>query len=116
MAAGDLGLAGRLSTDVERRFPYHRHALAACSAMLEEAHGHPAQAARAHADAAAGWERFGVVPERAHALLGQARCLVAVADPSGAAVAEEARAIFEHLGATPAVAAAVSLEAQTVEP
>ena len=62
-------------------------------------------AADAYADAAERWERFGVVPEQAFALLGQGRCLVGLSRPTEAApVLQQAREIFERLQAAPALA------------
>jgi hypothetical protein len=62
-------------------------------------------AADAYADAADRWERFGVVPEQAFALLGQGRCLVTLSRQTEAApVLRHAREIFGRLQATPALA------------
>src|SRR5207244_1850602 len=70
LAVDDRASAERFVEGVAPVFAYHGHALCAASAMLAEARGgHEAAAAR-HAEAAARWEAFGVVPERAHALLG----------------------------------------------
>jgi hypothetical protein len=105
LAIGDPGLAGRMVDGFEPRHPYGEHALVATTAMLAEARGDPATALAAYADAAGRWERLGVVPERAFALMGQGRCLVTL----GRAVEArrplaEARTIFERLGAAPALA------------
>ena len=62
-------------------------------------------AADAYTDTADRWERLGVVPEQGFALLGQGRCLLALARPTEAArVLQHAREIFERLKATPALA------------
>ena len=62
-------------------------------------------AADAYADAAERWERFGVIPEQAFALLGQGRCLVELSHPTEASpVLRHAREIFERLQAVPALA------------
>ena len=62
-------------------------------------------AADAYADAADRWERFGVVPEQAYALLGQGRCLLGLSRPTEASpVLHHAREIFERLRAAPALA------------
>jgi len=59
------------------------------------------------------WERFGVVPEQAFALLGQGRCLLGLSRPEAASVLHHAREIFERLGATPALAETDALLEQT---
>jgi len=106
VAAGDRELAERLARGVEPVYPYHEHALAGARAILLEASGDLHGAAEAYRDAAARWERFGVVPERAHALWGQGRCLLEMGRSSEAAEPlREARASFANLGAGPAVAA-----------
>jgi tetratricopeptide (TPR) repeat protein len=103
LAIGDPGLAERMVDGFEPRHPYGDHALVATTAMLAEARGDPA-ALPVYADAAGRWERFGVVPERAFALLGQGRCLAALGRPSEArGPLGEARAVFERLGAAPAL-------------
>jgi hypothetical protein len=105
IGAGHLDAASRLGDRLTSRFPYAEHALVAANAAITEAGGDPQAAADAFADAAERWERFGVVPERAFALLGQGRCLVGVSRPTEAApVLQHAREIFERLRAAPALA------------
>ena len=82
---GDPALAERLVGGLEPRYPYAEHALVAANAALAEARGDCQAAADAYADAAERWERFGVVPEQAFALLGQGRCLVGLSRPTEAA-------------------------------
>ena len=90
---------------LEPRTPYAEHALVAANAALTEARGDLQAAADAYADAADRWERFGVVPEQAFALLGQGRCLLGLSRPTEAApVLQHAREIFERLQAAPALA------------
>ncbi len=85
--------------------PHAEHALVAANAALAEARGELQAGADAYADAADRWERFGVVPEQAFALLGHGRCLLGLSRPTEAApVLQHAREIFERLGATPALA------------
>ena len=105
LAIGDPELAERLVSGLEPRYPYAEHALVAANAALAEARGDLQAAADAYADAADRWERFGVVPEQAFALLGQGRCLLGLARPTEAApVLQHAREIFERLQAAPALA------------
>jgi class 3 adenylate cyclase len=103
-ALGDPALAARLVDGVEPRTPLAEHALAACQAQLAEAAGEHAQAAALYAKAAARWQEFGNVPERAHALLGQGRCLAALAKPEAAEPLREAQGLFASIGYKPALA------------
>ncbi len=97
-------LAERLAAGLDHPFPYAEHALAAASAALDEARGDLPAAAVAYADAAGSWERFGVVPEHAFALLGQGRCLVGLSRPTEASsTLQHAHEIFERLQAVPAL-------------
>ena len=105
LGIGNRELAERLVSRLEPRYPYAEHALAAANAALAEARGDLEDAAQAYAEAADRWERFGVVPEQAFALLGRGRCLVALARPSEAVhVLRQAHSIFRALGAAPALA------------
>jgi hypothetical protein len=105
LGIGEPALAERLVAGLEPRYPYAEHALVAANASLTDARGDLQTAAIAYADAADRWERFGVVPEQAFALLGQGRCLLGLARPTEAApILQHAREIFERLGATPALA------------
>ena len=102
---GEPALAERLVGALEPRYPLSEHALVAANAILTEGRGDLQAAAAAYADAADRWERFGVVPEQAFALLGQGRCLVGLSPPTEAApVLRHAREIFERLQAMPALA------------
>ncbi len=101
---GDPTLAERLAGGPEPRWPDAEHALVAVNAILTEARGDLQEATDAYADAAGRWERFGVVPEQAFALLGQGRCLVGLSRPTeAAAVLQHARGIFGRLRAAPAL-------------
>jgi class 3 adenylate cyclase/tetratricopeptide (TPR) repeat protein len=107
--AGDPTLAQRLVAPLEPTFAYHQHALCAAGAVLAEARGRLADAAGRHGEAADRWRRFGVVPERAHALLGQGRCLVALGHPGAGEPLGQARQVFAGLRAQPLVAEADAL-------
>jgi hypothetical protein len=105
LGIGEPSLAERLVAGFEPRTPYAEDALVAANAALAEARGDLQAAADAYADAADRWERFGVVPELAFALLGHGRCLIGLSRPTEAApVLHHAREIFERLQAVPALA------------
>jgi hypothetical protein len=94
-------LAERLASDIGPSYPYQQHALCAARAILAEAGGETEEAARLYSEAAERWEGFGVVPERALALLGRGRCLLALSDPAAGGALRQAREIFATLGASP---------------
>jgi class 3 adenylate cyclase/tetratricopeptide (TPR) repeat protein len=105
LAIGDRSLAERLVNGVEPRYPLAEHALVAANAALAEARGDMGDASEAYSNAADRWERFGVVTELGFALLGQGRCLLALARPTEATtVLHQARKIFQRLQADPALA------------
>jgi class 3 adenylate cyclase/tetratricopeptide (TPR) repeat protein len=105
LALGDRGLAERLVDACEARHPIAAHAGVTVSAALAEARGDHLGAANGYAQAAERWQRFGVIPEQAFALLGQGRCLTALGHPSEATHAlQQAREIFDALKAGPALA------------
>jgi class 3 adenylate cyclase len=113
LAAGDPLLAKRLADGLDRRYPLDEHALCAARAQLAEHAGDHADAATLYAEAAVRWQEFGNVPERAYALLGQGRCLVAGGEPAAEGPLREARELFESMGYKPALAETDSLLAQT---
>jgi ATP/maltotriose-dependent transcriptional regulator MalT len=105
LALGKTALAERLVSGLQPRYPYAEHALAAANAARTEARGDLQTAAAAYADAAVRWDRFGVIPEQAFALLGQGRCLLGLSRPTEAvSVLRQAREIFGRLKAAPALA------------
>ena len=104
VGAGDLALAERLAGGFEPAHDYERHARCAARAILAEAGGDVEEAVRLYAESADRWERFGVVPERGFALLGEGRCLLALGRPVEALEAlRRAREVFSGLGAKPAL-------------
>jgi class 3 adenylate cyclase/tetratricopeptide (TPR) repeat protein len=110
---GEPEIAHSLGKDYQPRTPYARHALVTTTAALAEARGDHQAAADGYADAAGRWERFGVVPEHAYALQGHGRCLISLGQPHIAApVLHQARALFDRLGAIPALAETDDLLAQ----
>jgi tetratricopeptide (TPR) repeat protein len=105
LVVGGHDLAERLTAGFDPRNPYAEHALVAANAAVAEARGNREAASEAYAEAAERWQRFGVVAERAHALLGLGRCLAGLGRSADAAAAlREARRIFEMLKAAPALA------------
>jgi class 3 adenylate cyclase/tetratricopeptide (TPR) repeat protein len=104
LAAGAPQLAAKLAGAVEPRHPLQQHAVATARALLAEHHGHHAEAAALFTDAAERWRRFEVPWERAQALLGQGRCLLALTRPTEAQdPLSTARDIFATLSARPAL-------------
>jgi hypothetical protein len=98
-------LAGRLTDWHQRHNRYDELSVGTARAALAEARGDIRGAADAYDIAAGNWERFGIVPEHAFALLGQGRCLLTLDRPAAAAlVLERAREVFERLTAGPALA------------
>ena len=113
LAAGDAALAKRLADGLEPRYPLDEHALCAARAQLAEHAGEHADAATLYAEAAERWQEFGNVPERAYALLGQGRCLLALGRPGAEEPLREARDLFASMGYKPALAETEALLEQT---
>jgi hypothetical protein len=116
LAAGDSDLARRLADGLEARYPLREHALCAARAQLTEHAGNHAEAATLYADAAARWQQFGNVPERAYALLDQGRCMVALADPAAEQPLRQAAELFSSMGYRPALTETETLLEQTTAP
>jgi hypothetical protein len=70
----------------------------AARAILAEARGEVEEAARLYEQVAERWARFGVVPERAYALLGAGRCLLRLQDKGAEDFLRESRELFATLG------------------
>jgi len=102
-------LATRLVHGVESRTPLFEHALSSSRAQLAEVAGEHAEAAPLYAEAAERWRKFGNVPERAYALLGQGRCLNAQAKMEAEAPLREASELFASMGYKPALAETYAL-------
>jgi class 3 adenylate cyclase len=104
LATGDEPLARRLADGLEPSYPLNEHALCATRAqLLEHAEDH-ADAATLYAESAARWQEFGNVPERAYALLGQGRSLLALNRPEAEEPLRTARDLFAAMGYKPALA------------
>jgi tetratricopeptide (TPR) repeat protein len=113
LVAGDVELAKRLVERLETRYPLEEHALCAARAQLAEHAGGHAEAAALYAEAAARWQEFGNVPERAYALLGRGRCLLALDEPGALEPLREARELFASMGYQPALAETDALLGQS---
>src|SRR2546422_2871173 len=113
LTAGDPVLAGRLAAGLEPHSPLDEHALCAARAQLAEHAGDHADAATLYAEAAARWQEFGNVPEHAHALLGQGRCLLALGEPTAEQRLHEAADLFSSMGYRPALTETEALLEQT---
>jgi class 3 adenylate cyclase/tetratricopeptide (TPR) repeat protein len=109
LAAGDVELAERLVAGTRSRYPLEEHARCAARAALAEQRGTLAEAAALYADAALRWKEFGNIPERAHALLGQGRCLLGIRPAEAQPPLREARELFAAMSYGPAVANADAL-------
>jgi class 3 adenylate cyclase len=113
LTAGDPTLAKRLADGLQPHYPLDEHAVCAARAQLAEAAGDRAEAATLYAGAAARWQEFGNVPERAHALLGHGRCLLALGDAGAEQPLREARDLFASMGYQPALAETEALLEQS---
>jgi tetratricopeptide (TPR) repeat protein len=81
------------------------HAVVAARAVAAEINDKPADAFELYEDAAARWSEYGSVPERANALFGAGRSLLSLGRPNEAtARLQEARTLYQDLGAAPSVA------------
>ncbi|HYG71137.1 MAG TPA: hypothetical protein VEC15_02470, partial [Actinomycetota bacterium] len=116
-AHGRIDVLERLVSEEHRvRNERGRRALAAARAVLAEARGDHADAAARYADVAHGWLRYGSIPERAEAMLGRGRCLLAIGEVDEARVAlAAARVHLEELGAAPALAEIDDLSSESAD-
>ena len=84
--------------------PLDQHALVTARAQLAGHRGEHCEAAALYAGAERRWKKFEMPWERAHALLGHGRCLLALGRPAEAReTLHAAREIFASLGVTPAL-------------
>jgi hypothetical protein len=113
LAVRDSALAARLAEGVARRYPVDDHALCAARAQIAEHEADHAAAARLYEDAASRWREFDNVAERAYALLGQGRSLVALGRAGAAEPLREACELFASMDYAPTFAEARALLDQT---
>jgi class 3 adenylate cyclase len=110
VAVGRPEFVERLADVYANPTPYGEHVRLHATAAVAEVRGEFAAAATGYGDAAAQWDDFGVVTERAFAMLGKGRCLVAQGDVEAGAIAlADARETFVALRAEPALAEAEAL-------
>jgi class 3 adenylate cyclase/tetratricopeptide (TPR) repeat protein len=103
--AGDLDVMRRLVDSIRMTAGRAGHSLVGARAVLTEADGDPKAALLLFEEAAKRWGEYGFVFGRGLALLGSARCLVALGRGTEATpVLHQARDIFAGLGAAPMLA------------
>jgi len=104
LALGSLDLAETMVGHIRGTSPQEVASKATCDALLSEGRRKHDSAAPRFAEAARRWHDLGVPYENAQALLGQGRCLMALGRVQEAAhPLDQAREIFERLGAKPAL-------------
>jgi len=105
MEAGDLDVIRRLVDSIRMTAGRAGHALVGARAVLAEADGNPEAALLLFEEAAKRWAEYGFVFGQGLALLGSARCLLALGRTTEATpVLHQARDIFAGLEAAPALA------------
>ena len=101
---GERDAAGTIARTLSPVLPLAEHAAVAAAALRAEAKGKHEAAMVGFAASSSRWHDFGVPYEEAQALLGLGRCLAALGRALEAArTLEQARVIFERLGAKPAL-------------
>jgi hypothetical protein len=103
LAAGDAELAQHLVSGFEPRYPLEEHVLCAARAQVAEDSGEYADAAGLYSEASERWKDFGNVPERAFALLGHGRCVLALGQLGAEQPLRKARRLFASMGYKPAL-------------
>jgi len=106
VAVGRRAAAAALAAQANDGVARNRHGLLAARATLAEADGALGEAARRYDEAAARWAEFGHQLERARALLGAGRCLLALGRPEGRGRLQAARSLLATLNAGPLLAEA----------
>ncbi|HEX8931255.1 MAG TPA: hypothetical protein VGA45_20275 [Actinomycetota bacterium] len=101
LAIGQRGTAEALAAQANDGVARNRHGLLSARAALAEADGAPDEAALRYDEAAAHWAAYGHQLERARALLGAGRSLLALGRPEGRRRFEDARTILAALNAEP---------------
>ena len=114
LAAGDPDLAQRLADGLEPRYPAPRaRPLRRPRPARRTRRRHTPTPRPSTPKRPTRWQQFGNVPEHAYALLGQGRCLVALADPAAEQPLRQAAELFSSMGYRPALAETNALLEQT---
>jgi class 3 adenylate cyclase/tetratricopeptide (TPR) repeat protein len=106
VALGQRATAEALAAQAHDGVARNRHALLAARAVLAEGSGALDQAAVRYEEAAAHWADYGHQLERARALLGAGRCLLALGRSESQLRLEDARTVLARLDARPLLAEA----------
>jgi tetratricopeptide (TPR) repeat protein len=101
VAVGQRATAEALAAQVHDGVARNRYGLLSARAALAEADGALEEAARCYGEAAAGWADYGHQLERARALLGAGRCLLALGRPEGRRSLTDAQPVLTALNAVP---------------
>ena len=109
VAAGREDVARRLAAGVDPVLPFAARVERTLAAQVLELDGELPAAAAAFARAAGGWHDFAMPFEEAHAWLGAGRCLAAGDEAGRIDALQRAAALFEELGAAPALGEADAL-------
>jgi class 3 adenylate cyclase/tetratricopeptide (TPR) repeat protein len=94
----DEDLTRRLAEGLVQGYPLNDNAQCTVRALLAEHAGDHSLAATTYREAAERWRAFGNVPEQAHSLLGEGRCLLAAGLPGAQEPLGDAHAIFAQVG------------------
>jgi hypothetical protein len=106
VAVGHRGTAEALAAQADEGVARNRYGLLAARAALAAADGALEEAVLRYEEAAARWADYGHQLERAQALLGAGRCLLALGRPDGHVQLESARTLLATLDAGPLLAEA----------
>jgi hypothetical protein len=113
LAAGKTDVLSGLLVGYRPYLTRDRNSVLGARAVLAEAEGDHTEAARLYEGAAGRWRSFPAVLEHGRALMGVARCVLALGRASEATDrSREARQVFSGLGAAPLVAEADELLGQ----
>jgi class 3 adenylate cyclase/tetratricopeptide (TPR) repeat protein len=106
VAVGQRAAAEALAARAHDGVARNQHGLLTARAALAEADGALEEAAQGYDEAAVRWAGYGHQLERARALLGAGRCLLAVGRPEGQVRLQSARSLLATLDARPLLAEA----------
>jgi class 3 adenylate cyclase/tetratricopeptide (TPR) repeat protein len=112
--ARERELAARLAQGLSVNYGRIASARAAAAATLAEADGRHAEALRRYEEAIRRWREVTGLPNVAAALLGRARCLIALDRPGADAPLAEARELFSSMGDGAGLAEVGELSVQVV--